>query len=76
MSNSNKFYKCMSNDYSRFIKGKIYNEYIIEKYLFLYPNDWKEVSPYPSTKEILLALETKKDAAKIIKTLKQWMSDK
>lgn len=71
---SSGFFKCKSDDYSSYEKGKIYHKDSIGKYLIEYPNDWVSVLDYPTTKELLECLEYGTNKSKIIKSLKQWQN--
>lgn len=71
---SGSFFKCKSDDYSSYIKGKIYHKDSIAKYLIEYPKDWVPVLDYPTSKELLECLESGANKDKIIKSLKQWQN--
>lgn len=71
---SGSFYKCVADDYYTYHKGKIYSSESIGKYLIDNPKDWKKVLPYPTTKELLAALEKNERVSQVIKSLKQWQN--
>ena len=71
---SGSFFKCKSDDYSTFIKGKIYHKDSIGNHLIEYPKDWVSVLDYPTSKELLDCLENGTNKAKIIKSLRQWQN--
>ncbi len=68
------YYKCISDEYSTYKKGQIYNKSSIGRYLIEHPLDWKKVDSYPTTKELISCIETGENKNKILKTLKQWKS--
>lgn len=70
------YYKCVSNDYNQFSKGKNYTEKSIGKYLEEYPKDFKKINSYPSVEELIECIENGTNKNKIIKTLKQWKTTK
>lgn len=71
---SSSFFKCKSDDYSTFIKGKIYHKDNIGNHLIDHPKDWVSVLDYPTAKELLECLENGNKKTKIIKSLKQWQN--
>jgi hypothetical protein len=71
---SGSFFKCKSNDYSSYDKGKIYHKDSIGKYLIQNPKDWVSVLDYPTSKELLECLENGTNKNKVIKSLKQWQN--
>ena len=70
------YFKCVSNEYSTFVKGKIYRKDIIGRYLLDYPDDFKPVLPYPTTQELIDAITDGKNVTKILRSLKQWKNIK
>jgi hypothetical protein len=68
------FFKCKSNDYTYYQKGKIYHKDSIGKFLIENPEDWFPVLDYPTSKDILQCIESGTNKAKIIKALKQWQN--
>jgi hypothetical protein len=66
------YYKCKASDYGTYVKGRIYHEGDIGRYLIRNPEDWQKVSPYPTTEELLECLDNGKNKVKIKKILKQW----
>jgi hypothetical protein len=67
-----EYYKCKSDEYSSFTKGKIYSIESIGKYLTNNPEDWSPALPFPEIKEILDCIENGTNKTKIVKALKQW----
>jgi len=71
-----KFYKCIGDGYGcSFEKGKIYHETVVGINLENYPEDWKEVLPYPNTTRIIKVIESGKGKTKVLKALKQWKNN-
>ena len=70
------FFKCQTNDWSSFVKGKIYHKDVIGKYLIEYPNDFKAVLEYPTSIELIECITNGENKSKILKALKQWSSVK
>jgi len=72
MNNNREYYKCLKGGWSSFEKGKIYPKEFIGHWLIEYPKDFRKVLPYPSTQELIDAIEEQKNLTKILKALKQW----
>lgn len=70
------FFKCQTRDWAFFDKGKIYHKNVIGKYLFEFPNDFKPVLEYPTSKDLIECIVNGKNKSKILKALKQWSSVK
>lgn len=70
------YFKCKTDEYSSFTKGKIYARESMIEYLVLHPNDWSPVLDYPTTNEILECIESGIKKTRIIKALKQWKKQK
>ena len=71
----NKYYKLKSSDYEpSFYKGKCYPDFIVGNRAIKYPDDWKLLPEYPSTSELINAIETddKKKLKNILSVLKKW----
>lgn len=68
------FYKCLDDRrYKSFRKGNIYlikDIYIFHRH---YPEDWMEVLPYPSIKDLASILDGNRNT---IKAIKQWEDHK
>lgn len=74
-ANKGKYYKLKSNGYEpSFTKGKCYPDFIVGKRIIDYPDDWKLLPKYPTTNELIEAIETddKKKLKKILLILKKW----
>lgn len=72
---TNKYYKLKSNDYEpSFYKGKCYPDFIVGNRVIKYPEDWILLPDYPTTKELIQAIEEddKKQLKKILAVLKKW----
>ena len=68
----NNFYKCKSEDYSYYEKGIVYPGTLIVEHVKEYPKDWQKVLPYPTTKEIIDAIENGTKIVGVLSALKQW----
>lgn len=66
------FFKCKSNDYSSYTKGKIYSKQAIGKWLTENPKDWSAVLDYPTSDELIGCINNGLNKSKIIKALNQW----
>lgn len=71
---SSSFFKCKSDDYSSFKKGKIYHRDSIGDFLIEHPKDWVSVLDCPTYKDILDCIENGTNKTKIVKSLKQWQN--
>jgi len=71
-----KYYKCLSDDYESFDKGRMYSGVWCEGFVRQHPEDWKEVLPYPNTLDLIDCIENGKNKTKVLKALKQWKNHK
>jgi len=70
-----KYYLCLAYDYDSYRKGKVYPEFLVSGIVDRFPKDWKEVSPYPNTLELIDCIENGKNKTKVLEVLKQWKSN-
>ena len=69
---SQNFYKCKDDGYSYYEKGKVYPGTLIFEHIIDYPKDWQKVLPYPTTNEIIDAMEKGIKKTTVLRALKQW----
>lgn len=71
-----EYYKCVANGWSSFEKGKIYHISFVEEWLSAHPKDFRGVCNYPTTEELIAAIEKGKNSNSVLKKLKTWNATK
>lgn len=70
-----RYFKCMSDDYTTYEKGKIYLDIVIGSYIYKHPLDWKEVLQFPTNQELIDCIKSGKNKTKVLKALTQWKNN-